>query len=269
MNHFIFIDESGTSNSESIPQPFYVVGLLQIEAPNLATRDLLQKHNSYYSEMRQRRRVLFNELASSPRPISREEINNLMLQTNHTEYHHNQIGPTNIERYKGFIDTVFNYPIRFCALVIDRNNPNFNEKIYRNYWKAYVSYVKLLCEHNCKAGEKYTVISDYLNAPRGEIDSFARELESTGAVHNLLQCHSHGVPLLQVCDLLTGAVNFDCRAAAGFTKTSNKATAKKEFSRYVASKFGITDKNPFAKKATYNAQPHYFSVWPLQLKKEK
>jgi hypothetical protein len=264
MSQFIFIDESGNSDSDGDPQPFYVVGFLKVDTPHVLINDLSDRHNRHYSGMKQRRRTLLNELGESARPITREEINLLMLSTSHSEYHHVRVGPSNIDKYKSYVDTLFTHPFHFCALVVDRREPKFKDFSMKGYLNSYIELIKFLCKNNSNEGDKFTVIADFLNSPRDEVDNFTKGLEEIDVVHNFLQCHSHGVPLLQVCDLLTGMVNFDHRLAMGITKDSKRAQAKKEFSAHIASKFGVLHEAPFSKEVTHRTEKQHIQILPFE-----
>jgi len=266
-NCFSFIDESGVLDESKEVQPFFAVGFLKIADVSLSTEKLFQKHYDYYSVQKEKRRKMIQDLEDNPRILTQQNLNLLLVSTRHYEHKFTKITFTTLERYKTFIDTAFEFPLYFCALVIDKNDPKFNQLIYKNYWDAYISYSKLLCKYNLK-GDNLCVIADYMNRPTKSDKYFEPEINSLPEVFNTIRAHSETFILLQVVDLLLGSVIFQWRQKNGYVKDSNRGRAKTQFVDHLISKLVIPPekqaKYPLAQHITIN-QPFYFNVWPLRL----
>lgn len=270
-NYFVFIDESGVLDESKNIQPFFAVGLLKMFDTSLITEELSQKHYDYYSLQKENRKKMIHGLKDNPKILTQQDLNLLLLSTRHYEHKFTKITFTTLERYKSFIDTAFKFPLYFCVLVIDKNDPNFDRLIYKNYWEAYISYSKLLCKYNCKI-DNLCVIADYMNRPSKSDIYFESEINSLSRVFNTIRAHSETFILLQLTDLLLGSVVFQWRQKNGYVKNSNRAKAKIKFVNHLISKFTI----PVEKQARYPlaqhitiSSPFYFNVWPLRLSKTK
>lgn len=271
-NYFAFIDESGVLDESSKVQPYFAVGFLRIDDTSKIGEKLTQKHYDYFSVQKEKRKNMLHGLKEHPRILSQDDLNLLLVSTRHYEYKFTNVTHTTLERYKSFVDTAFEFPIYFCALVIDKTDPLFNSLIYKNYWLAYIKYAKMLCQNNCGEGNKLCVIADYMNRPSDTETYFESELNMLPNVFNTLRAHSETFTLLQMCDLMLGSVVFQWRQKNGFVKDSNRAKAKKEFIDYLISKLVLPDSkrsdHPLAQSMTCH-NPIYFSVWPLRLSQTK
>lgn len=271
-NYFAFIDESGVLDESSKVQPFFAVGFLRIEDTSKISEKLTQRHYDYFSIQKEKRKQMLRELKDNPRVLSQNDLNLLLVSTRHYEYKFTSVTHTTLERYKSFIDTALEYPVHFCALIIDKTDPLFNSTIYKNYWSAYIKYTKMLCQKNCDEGNKLCVIADYMNRPADTDVYFENELNTLPNIFNTLRAHSETFTLLQICDLMLGSVVFQWRQKNGFVKDSNRAKAKKEFVEHFIQKLIIPDNKksdyPLAQSITCN-RPIYFSVWPLRLSQIK
>jgi len=270
-NCFAFIDESGILDEAKDIQPFFAVGFLKISDVSLITEKLLQKHYDYYSVKKEERQKMIQGLKDNPRVLNQQDLNLLLVSTRHHEHKFTKITPTTLERYKTFIDTIFEFPLFFSALVIDKTDPKFNQLIYKNYWDAYISYAKLLCKYN-QGDDNLCVVADYMNRPAKSDKYFETEINTLPKVFNTIRAHSETFILLQVTDLLLGSVVFQWKQKNGCVKDSNRARAKIGFVDHLISKFIIqpNKKNqyPLAQHITINS-PFYFNVWPLRLSEIK
>ncbi len=268
--YFSFIDETGLLDESKNIQPYFGVGLLKIEDVSLLTEKLTQKHYDYYSSQKEKRREMIKSLKDNPRRLTEKELDLLLLSTRHYEYKFTKITPTTLEKYKQFLDTAFDFPLYFCALVIDKSDEKFTSAFYKNYWEAYISYSKLVCKHNCSNGNM-AVIADYMNRPAKSDKYFEDELNKLPNVYKTIRANSESFLLLQLTDLLLGSTVFQWRQVNGFVKESNRARAKQEFVEYLVLKLKIPSeklsKYPLAQKITCNKP--YFNVWPLELSDNK
>ncbi len=265
----VFIDETGVLDEAKEIQPYFGIGFLKLDDTSLITEKLTQTHYDYYSQQKEERRKVITDLKTTPKTLTQDELNLLLLSTRHYEYKFTKITMANLEKYKQFLDVAFSFPIYFSALVINKQDPKFNRDFYKNYWEAYISYAKLVCKHNC-GEDKVVIIADYMNRPRESKKFFETELEQLPNVFKTIRANSESFLLLQLTDLLLGATVFQWRQANGFVKNSNRAKAKIEFTNHLITKLRIPENKkivcPLAQKITCN-QP-YFNVWPLQLSAE-
>lgn len=271
-NYFAFIDESGVLDELKKVQPYFAVGFLRVGDTSIISEKLTQRHYDYFSIQKERRRNMMRELKENPKILSQEDLNLLLVSTRHYEYKFTSVTYTTLERYKSFLDTAFEFPLHFCALVIDKTDPLFDSAIYKNYWSAYIKYAKLLAQNNCGEENKLCIIADYMNRPSESDVYFENELNQLPNVFNTLRAHSETFTLLQICDLMLGSVVFQWREKNGFVRDSNRARAKKEFVKYLVSKLVIPANKrsdyPLAQTITCHS-PIYFSVWPLRLSQTK
>lgn len=271
-NYFAFIDESGVLDESKNIQPYFAVGFLRIDDTSIISEKLTQKHYDYFSTQREKRKQFLNDLKVNPRVLNNNDLNLMLVSTRHCEYKFTSITHTTLERYKNFLDTAFEFPLHFCALVIDKTDPLFDSTIYKNYWSAYTKYAKLLCQNNCGQKDGLCVIADYMNRPSESDIYFETEINKLPKVFNTLRAHSETFTLLQICDIILGSVVFQWKLKNGFVKDSNRARAKKEFVNHLVNKLIIpTNKKseyPLSQDITIN-NPFYFSVWPLKLSKLK
>ena len=271
-NYFAFIDESGLLDESKTVQPYFAVGFLRIADTSIISERLTQRHYDYFSTQKEKRKKLLGDLRNKPRTLSDSDLNMLLVSTRHYEYKFTSVTHTTLERYKSFIDTALEFPLHFCALVIDKTDPLFDSTIYKNYWSAYIKYAKMLAQNNCDDGDKLCVIADYMNRPSNTDIYFESELYKIPGIFNTLRAHSETFTLLQICDLMLGSVIFQWRQKNGFVQDSNRAKAKKEFVEHLINKLDIPvskkSAHPLAQSITCNS-PIYFSVWPLKLSQIK
>lgn len=268
---FTFIDESGTSETTNEPQLFFGIGFFKVPTLTFLNEDLFKKIYDMQSVRKQKRKEIFKELKTSPRTLTSDELSSILTTTSHREYKFSNISYTNLQSYKEFLDLGFKYPFHFCALVINKKHPLFDEKLYKNYWNAYITHSKNLCKYNCEKNEKLIVIADYMSRPKTTTRIFEEELKTLNCVTNAVRAHSSSFPPIQFCDLLLGAVIYQWRQAVGDIKDSNRAKAKKDFLDHLLAKFSIPEgkKNnyPLAQNITLH-KPVYFSVWNFDLAKK-
>jgi len=271
-NYFAFIDESGILDESKKIQPYFAVGFLRIEDTSVISEKLTQRHYDYFSTQKEKRKKLLEYLRANPRTLSDKDLNLLLASTRHYEYKFTSVTYTTLDRYKSFLDTALEFPLHFCALLIDKTDPLFDSTIYKNYWSAYIKYATLVAQNNCDEGNKLCIIADYMNRPSDSDTYFENELNKLPNVFNTLRAHSETFTLLQICDLILGSVVFQWRQKNGFVKDSNRAKAKKAFVDHLINKLVIpatkTSEYPLAQPITCT-NPIYFSVWPLKLSQTK
>ena len=261
-NFFGFVDESGVLDAPNNDQPFFAVGILKLQDTAEIGIKLTQRHYDYFSSQKENRQKLLADLRAKPRTLNDRDLNLLLASTRHVEYKFTSITYNTLERYKTLIDTVFEYPLYFAALIVDKTDPLFDKTIHKNYWYAYMHYTKLLCQEHSKSGEQLCVIADYMNKPKDSDKLFEHEINTLPNVFNTLRAHSETFTLLQVCDLLLGSVVFQWKQAKRITNNSGREIAKNRFVDYLVEKLGATSptvKYPLAQSITYK-KPFHFSI---------
>lgn len=260
----VFIDETGTSKDD----PFFGVGFLKVENPYPISCALQAPHNRAKSSLAAKRRELHREILEDGRHISPDELNVMMRSTRHTEFHFTEIHPANLESYKSVLEAVKPFSFHFCALMVNKRDPKFNPEIYRNPWDFYIHLLKLLCRTNLKENEQASVVVDYMTKPKISTKELDRELlcRMGGRVANVQLVDSVGVSMIQLCDILLGAVAFQNRRDIGHIHESNKTTAREDFVPALCDMIGISGADQFLRNMTVNKNGKYFSVWHLKLK---
>ena len=194
---FIFINESGVTDSPDRPQPFYSIGFLKIYDCTKITREIVQTYTKSFSRLRSNRRSLISTLKNNPKILNDKELNWLLASTTHYEYKFSAVRKDNLELYKSFIDVLFRNRFYFCAFVVNRKDDNSDKTVYGDYWDAYLAYCKTVCKCNINAEEENaTIIADYMNKPRKSAKILENELSSLSGINNVIRTHSLGTPLL-------------------------------------------------------------------------
>lgn len=140
------------------------------------------------------------------------------------------------------ISAVFTTPgIDFSCIVIDKNGVNFAKEFNDNPYKAYEEFTKALLLDNIENNEVLTILADYVTVPHNvkfEVDIKHEINDKLGrlAVGGVHRVDSKGVNLIQIVDLLLGAVIYDY-------KIQNKLVTgdinKINILKYISKKLGI------------------------------
>lgn len=263
-NPCVFIDETGTGKDD----PFFGIGFLKIENPYPLSEALQAPHNRAKSLLADKRLKLKQELKAHNRHITPDELDIMMCSTRHHEFHFTDIHPANLEHYLAFLDVIQPFSFSFCALMVNKQDPNFDSEIYKNPWDYYVHLIKLLCKHKINQNRNASVIVDYMTKPKISKKYLDKELLGLNKrVGNVQLVDSVGCSLIQLCDLLLGAVAFECRLEAGFINAgSNKAKAKKLFIKKLREMMNINLNKKFIQNMTQSTDDKEFNIWHLKLK---
>ncbi len=236
---FIFVDESGVSLNTDDRQPYFGVGMLKVQDPYPFTVDLLNTHFANYSNLRSQRRTVIKDLKASPKVLTQDELNMMLASTRHYEYKFTDVTPDKLDKYLRFLDTALKHKFEFHCVVIDKDHPRFLAEIHSNFWDAYIHYCKQLCQSNCRAEERATIIADFNHKPNASNQDFSTELRSLSCINNAIMLQSVGTPLIQLCDILLGAAIFRYRITHKQIKDSNRAKSKAQFTNYLFEKLGL------------------------------
>lgn len=234
-----FIDETGVLNKDP-KQRFFAIGLLKCEDTSTLLEELVTLKNRTREKLR---------LAQAEKglPVSSCDF----------EFKFSSITKTSAKYYCDLISLYFKFPaLQFSALVLDKANPKIDiDKFFPSTWEAYISYSKMLVDNNLPADEQICIIADFLGKPKASPKYYEPELKTLPKVYNATFLESHASLLIQMVDVLVGAVVMDYRRArepgAGVDPV----------------KAGVCDflKNKLEKKSLAESftlsSPNYFSVW--------
>ncbi len=147
---------------------------------------------------------------------------------------------TSLPLYKDLIDMVVASDARYYCFVADRDTADPVERFKRDAWLAYEKLATQVLIAAAKPYELLSVMADNYSTPehvRFEEDVLAevnRRLERL-AVTTVCRLDSRACDALQLVDVLTGAVTFEHRQAAGL---AGSRSAKALLSDYVRQAYG-------------------------------
>lgn len=166
-----------------------------------------------------------------------------MLQSNaHFEMKFDNIGNSQtLPFYESMVDVFFaDADNRFSAMIVDRNNPNFNTATISDAWETYTKYIALLVvkEMANLPNDDFFIVVDEISKPRNKPLSLedtvmskireecAKRKLDFNKVFGTLTIESHSNLSMQLCDVLLGAVMYDYKENA--TLNSAKTQSRKE-----------------------------------------
>lgn len=124
----------------------------------------------------------------------------------------NTISKAKISVLKEVLDAVFSTPgIYFSCIVINKDNLDFEKEFNNDPYMAYQKFTEILLKQNVDDNEVLTVLADFVTTPKNiefEVSvkhDINKELDRL-AIAGVHRVDSKGVNLIQVADLLIGAV---------------------------------------------------------------
>ena len=242
VNHFGFIDETGVL-TPSADQRFFALGLLKIEDTSKLYAQIFLLKNRAYSRMIQVKK-------SKGEPLPKHLF----------EFKFSAMTKTMLPFYIELINLYFRYPaLSFCCLLFDKMNPNLDiPKYFPNVWEAYISYSKMLIQHNVKKEDRICIIADYLGKPNDSTKYFETEVKRMDTVYNACMIESHASLYIELVDVLLGAVTFDYKIFR--EKKSSIDQVKQTVCIHLRQKLNRQD---LMGNFTSN-KPNYFSVWEFK-----
>jgi len=209
--YFGFIDETGILPHDP-KQRFFGVGLLMIDDVASFYKQISKHYHKVISHIEAKR---IRKLQSLPDTLSKEEAFALLKGNKRFEFKFNKILKQNVEDYLTLANLYFQFPhLHLSTLVIDTEAFNFKEK-YPNAWEAYVGYSKILVEKSQVKGSQIAVIADYLQMAHQSTKYLEREMNFLPHVFNTCRVESDASLLVQMVDVLLGAVVYDFKLKAG------------------------------------------------------
>lgn len=265
-NYFGFTDESGNSRQER----FFGLGLLVID----------DEIGNFYDSMK----PYYDKAFDNSKLIKSERIKNLKEQgeidqiaeiansSKRFELKFKNINYSNNLIYKSLVQEYFKFKqVRFCALVIDRKDPKF-PRTDLEPWSVYIHRAAMLIANNVRniCPCNLAVLADDLTKPKNVTKTFEKSLNdaianrlSKFSIKNPLvgitRLESHSSLMLQIVDILLGAVMYD------FKKDSGLVSERMEERQGVVVEEvkNILNASKLSESKTYH-KPNYFSVWQYQ-----
>ena len=138
--------------------------------------------------------------------------------------------------------------IRYCMMIVDKKGGYFKKHYHDDPFQAYEDFSIQLLKGNVAQNEILSVIADespvpnesqYENNVKKTInDNFGRL-----AIHGVCKVDSKGNDLLQIVDLLVGAITYDLKVhhkLAGRSK-SFRINCKKDLLEFIKNKMGVNN----------------------------
>src|SRR3989344_382516 len=220
---FCFMDESGSLENKI--DPFFTIGFIKCSQPAYIL-DIL---------MRERQKFKFYD-----------------------ELKFNKLSRKNIDFAKLALDIYFRTEsLYFYSYSSDKAGSYFKQKFSSNPWQAYEDITVKMLEPNIAKNEIVILLADYISTPVGtkfEVNTKRRINDLLGrlALAGICRIDSRGIDLLQLTDLIIGAINYDLKLLFRFVSGDKY---KIEFLDYFKSKLNIKGENfskGFQNKTSFN-----------------
>jgi len=226
---FCFLDETGLLNSER--DRFFSLGMVKCPRPYelLVEIEKIRHRNNYVDEAKWTR-----------------------------------IFPKNLPVYKSFLDVLFSAieddpENKFCMMIVDKKGKYFKKHYKDDPFKAYEDFSIQLLKGNISKDEIVCVIADESPAPTGSTyetnvkDAINKNFGRL-AVHGLCKVDSKGNDLLQIADLLIGAVTYDLKVHHKLAGKSRSISVQSKYDllNFIKNKIGVKDFTRDARLGSYN-----------------
>lgn len=270
-NYFAFIDESGNLASER----YFGIGMLLVEDAG----SLYDAVKPFYDKARdiakaQKEKTISDYLQNS----KYKNLAAIAKASRGFELKFKYVNFTNNAIYAELLRKYFTFSAcRFSAIVVDRQDKDFKpQEIFANPFSMYLSYSALLLAGNMNNLDvcNVCVLADDLTKPKSITITFENALHSKikqklkqdgrdRGIFNVTRLESHASLMLQVVDILLGAVLYDFKKASGLI--SEKLEQRQEMVAKVVRE--TIERTTLADHFTAN-KPSYFNVWKMKWKKE-
>jgi len=209
---FCFLDESGSLNNQK--DPFFTIGFIKCSQPYYISSKIIYERGkrNFYDEMK------FNKLSKN-----------------------------NIDFAKLCLDLFFSTrSLSFSSYSLDKEGDYFKKVFTINPWKAYEDISIRVLESAIPENEIIIVNADYVSTPkdiRFEVNVKRRINDKLGrlAVAGVCRFDSRANDLLQLADLIVGAINYDLKLSTGIILNGDRH--KKQFLNYLKELLGMKDKS--------------------------
>ncbi len=209
---FCFLDESGSLSNPK--DPFFTVGFIKCAQPYFLQNKILyeRQKNNFFDEM-----------------------------------HFNKLSRKNIGFAKLALDSLFSTrSLYFYSYSLDKDGSYFNSKFNSNPWQAYEDISIRVLESAIPDNEILIILADYITTPRNvrfEINVKRRINEKFKrlAVAGVCRFDSKSNDLLQIADLIVGAISYDLKLSTNVISGGDKY--KKVFLQYFKEMIGLENKD--------------------------
>ena len=177
----------------------------------------------------------------------------------------NKLSKNNINFAKFVVESIFDTKsINFYSYTINKRGTYFNKAFGGNEWIAYEEITLKLLEASLSKQEILILIADHITTPKGikfEVNTKRNfnQKNKRLALAGVCRFDSKSNDLLQVIDLIIGAITYDIKLTEGIVSGSKY---KIELVDFLKSKLGVTSFSSGFKN-------HSFNVFVDQTKSEK
>lgn len=209
---FCFLDESGSLSNPK--DPFFTVGFIKCSQPYYLQSKIIYE--------RQKRNF-------------------------HDEMHFNKLSKNNLEFCRFALDAFFSTrSLSFSSYSLDKQGDYFNREFGGDSWEAYESISIRVLERAISPSEIIIVNADYMSVPdnvRFEVNVKRKINEKLNrlAVAGVCRFNSKSNDLLQLADLMVGAINYDLKLATKVIVSGDKY--KRRFLEYFKENLGIAGRS--------------------------
>jgi len=212
---FCFLDESGSLSNPN--DPFFTVGFIKCSQPYFLQSKIMYE--------RQKRNF-------------------------HDELKFNKLSKNNFEFAKFVLDSFLSTrSLSFSSYSLDKQGTYFNREFGGNPWRAYEDIAIRVLESAIPSdppNEILIVLADYISVPdyvRFEVNVKRRINEALQrlAVAGVCRFDSRSNDLLQLADLIVGAINYDLKLSTKVIMTGDKY--KRRFVEYLKQVLGVQNKS--------------------------
>ncbi|MBA7493148.1 hypothetical protein ES702_03703 [subsurface metagenome] len=167
--------------------------------------------------------------------------------------------------YKELINIYFSYPQNyFCGFIIDKKNPEIKiEEYFETIWDAYINLSRMVIEKNMNSPDRIFILADYLGRPNYSEKYYEKEINESEIngekiVFNTCMIESHASLLIQIVDVLIGAIRYD------FTVKRDKKFISDRIKYSIVEEVSTKlNRGTLAENFTVHS-PNYFSVWEFR-----
>jgi len=209
---FCFLDESGSLKDPK--DPFFTIGFIKCSQPYYLNSKIIYERTrlNFYDEMK------FNKLSKK-----------------------------NIDFAKSTLDSFFSSrSMFFNSYSLDKQGDYFFREFGGDTWQAYEDISMRVLKSAIPHNEILIVVADYVTTPKDikfEVNLKRRINDEFGrlAIAGVCRFDSKSNDLLQLTDLIIGAINYDLKLSTGVILKGDKY--KRRFLEYLKENLGIKDKN--------------------------
>lgn len=143
----------------------------------------------------------------------------------------------------------------FYCIVLHKDNMDFEKYFNNDFFKAYQSFTTLLLKKSIHEDEMVSVIADHYSTPdkdefETKVRNYVNDHSQKMCVHSVVRIHSKGSDIVQVADLLMGAVNYEFKLKNNLI--DNPSKAKVELLAYLKLVLTVDDLTRYMKGEKFN-----------------